>query len=70
MKLDDLGDFKIICSGSVLVKNNLVRCEFSDKMKIWYPCVNIQLIDQEAAWGAVKLALKGVHLDESHPIKD
>lgn len=59
LKFSQLNDFKIVCAGSVLVKNNLVRSEFNGKIKEEYPQARVGLIETEAAWGAVKLALKG-----------
>ena len=54
-----LDGFKIICAGSVLVNNDLVRSEFNGKIKLEYPQAQVALIEKEAAWGAVKLAFKG-----------
>ena len=59
LKFSKLDDFKIICAGSVLVNNDLVRSEFNGKIKVEYPQAQVMLIEKEAAWGAVKLAFKG-----------
>lgn len=59
LKFSKLDDFKIICAGSVLVNNDLVRSEFNGKIKVEYPQAQVVLIEKEAAWGAVKLAFKG-----------
>lgn len=62
LKFDQLNNFKIVCAGSVLVKNRLVRSEFNGKIKEVYPQARVGLIETEAAWGAVKLALKGASI--------
>lgn len=60
LTLNQLDVFKIVCAGSVLVNNDLVRSEFNGKIKVEYPQAQVMLIEKVAAWGAVKLAFKGV----------
>lgn len=58
----------LIVSGSVLLKNDFLYQSFEGRLKEKYPKLHIKKLQQEAAWGAVKLGLSAVQKSQNQEV--